>query len=153
MGQQSARIAAALTAKVQRAAQALVLQIDRELRMSTPVDTGHARRNWVPSVGEPSTGEVADESAHAAGIAAVMAYKLGSGALWVSNGVPYIRALNYGHSQQAPAGFVEAAIDRAMSAVRAKHGEIAELQQQFRSEMGAQAADNIAAAYSPFGDD
>lgn len=149
MGQQSARIAASLTAKVTKASQALALQIDRELRLATPVDTGHARRNWVPSVGAPHSGEVADIRAHEDGVMAVLTYKLGDGALWVANGVPYIRALNYGHSQQAPAGFVEAAIDRAMTAIRARFGEIADLQRQFRDELGGEAASNLADAYRP----
>jgi hypothetical protein len=32
--------------------------------------------------------------------------------IWILNGLPYIERLNEGHSQQAPAGFVETAIYR-----------------------------------------
>jgi len=153
MGQQSARIGAALRSTAQRVCIALALEIDRELRLATPVDTGHARRNWVPSVGQPHQGAVQDDSAHAQGIAAVLAYELASGALWVANAVPYIRALNYGHSQQAPAGFVERAIDLAMATVSRKFGHLTEMRTAFRQEVGGMAAENIASAYSPFSGD
>jgi hypothetical protein len=132
----------------------LALEIDKELRKATPVDTGHARRNWVPSVGEPHEGVVTSEAAHAAGVAAVVAYELASGSLWVSNSVPYIRRLNYGHSQQAPAGFVERAIALALRAVetRTKDKGISAMREQYESELGGAAAENLASAYSPFGD-
>jgi hypothetical protein len=129
----------------------LALEIDKELRRSTPVDTGHARRNWVPSVGTPNTSIAADDTASAAGVAAVLAYKLESGSLWVANVVPYIRSLNYGHSQQAPAGFVERAIDMAMAAVERKGGDVTTMRKQFQDEVGGSAAGNVAGAYSPFG--
>lgn len=137
----------------------LALEIDRELRKATPVDTGHARRNWIPSVGEPNATEADSNAAHAQGVADVMRYELGRGALWVANVVPYIRALNYGHSKQAPAGFVERAIALAMQTVRQKLGdtaagmEIAAMQQQFEDEQGSIGAENLAGAYSPFGGD
>jgi hypothetical protein len=129
----------------------LALEIDKELRRATPVDTGHARRNWVPSVGTPNTSIAADDTASAAGVAAVLAYKLESGSLWVANVVPYIRSLNYGHSQQSPAGFVERAIDMAMAAVERKGGDVTTMRKQFQDEVGGNAAGNVAGAYSPFG--
>jgi hypothetical protein len=36
------------------------------------------------------------------------------GEVHVSNAVPYVQSLNDGHSQQAPAGFVQAAIAKAV---------------------------------------
>jgi hypothetical protein len=110
-----------IRALVSRACKELVLEIVKELIKSTPVDTGHARANWVPSIGEPFASEVGDASAQQAGITTVLTFKLGDGVLYVSSNVPYITALNYGHSQQAPAMFVEAAVDRAFAKVNARY--------------------------------
>ncbi len=146
MASQASRIGDSLRKHVATAAKSLALEIDRQLRLATPVDTGHARRNWIPSVGEPNATIAGDEGAHSQGISAVLSYELGKGALWVANVVPYIRRLNYGHSQQAPAGFVERAIDIALQTVKAT-----DMHAQFRSEMGGDAAGNLASAFSPFG--
>ena len=120
MSSQAQRIGDSLRSAVAQAIRMLALELDAELRRATPVDTGHARRNWVPSIGQPNTTEAKDGSARAAGIQAVLAYELANGALWVANVVPYIRSLNYGSSQQQPAGFVERAIAVAIQKVEAK---------------------------------
>ena len=89
----------------------------------TPVKTGWARANWIPSVGEPqpdAVGEAGDAASagasQQAGIAAV-ASNAGDEPNFVTNNVPYIQQLNDGSSRQAPSGFVEAAIDRAVQAI------------------------------------
>lgn len=101
MGAQSKRIADRLRAELANVVKALVLEIDANLREATPVDTGHARANWVPSIGTPHTGEDSG-AAHEAGIARILGYVLEDGPVFESNHVPYINALNYGHSKQAP---------------------------------------------------
>lgn len=58
------------------------------LRRATPVDTGRASRGW----------QARD-------------YK-GGNQVVIENPVPYIEPLNQGHSRQAPAGFVEATIQK-----------------------------------------
>jgi len=102
---------------------ALLLEIDANLRRSpdqggTPVATGHARANWVPSLGTPHTGEVADDGAHDAGIETALAFVLGQGPLYESNSAPYINALNYGHSKQAPSMFIERCVDEALQTMQ-----------------------------------
>jgi hypothetical protein len=154
MGQQSARIGDSLRSAVSGVVKMLALEIDRELRRATPIDTGNARRNWISSVGQPNTEEAKDDSARAAGLQAVLAYELASGALWVANVVPYILRLNYGSSQQAPAGFVERAVDLAMQKVQGKVAgkiDISSLHSEFRAAVGGEMAGNIAEAYSPHG--
>jgi hypothetical protein len=159
MGAQAARISERLQKEIAHACKMLVLELVRELKRATPVDTGNARWNWIPSVGVRSTQEADGPDLASLGLERVLAYTLSSGALWVSNVVPYIEALNYGHSAQAPAGFVEAAIDRAISTVRQKLSrrgsfiDLAPLQAQIRDELGGQTAGNLASAYSPFGGD
>lgn len=83
----------------------------------TPVDTGWARANWIVNIGSALILPVGSpEAVPAAGITAgvVASYKLFQGPVYISNNVPYISRLNRGHSQQAPAGFVQAAIRKAV---------------------------------------
>lgn len=156
MGAQAARIGEQLRKEIAHVCKMLVLEIDRELRRTTPVDTGHARRNWIPSVGARNAVETQDNALRSAGLQQVLAYSLSSGTLWVANVVPYVEYLNYGSSQQAPAGFVEAALDRAITTVRTKLSvkgsfiDLAPLQAELRDQLGGQTAGNVAEAYSPF---
>lgn len=92
----------------------------------TPVDTGWARANWIPSVGTPvnapagtradaEAGKI-DTNAVPQGVSQVLSYssiKLGN--IYISNNVPYIELLNAGTSQQAPPMFVEMAIEKAIT--------------------------------------
>lgn len=89
----------------------------------TPVDTGWARSNWVPNVGSPAGLAGTREAAEAGilpgdqqvGLATVAAtYKASQGAVHITNNVPYILRLNEGSSRQAPRGFVQAAIAKAV---------------------------------------
>jgi hypothetical protein len=92
----------------------------------TPRKTGWARANWIPAIGtpanvnvdvkDPQPGQVQGRSGEReAGVLLVASsYKLSRGPIFITNNVPYIRRLNDGHSQQAPAGFVQAAILRAV---------------------------------------
>lgn len=92
----------------------------------TPVDTGWARANWLASVTQPITEPAGDpenvsaaESEKEAGLGKVLAYRLSAGSVFISNNVPYITRLNDGYSQQAPAGFVQRAIQEAVTNIRA----------------------------------
>lgn len=156
MGAQSDRIGANLVKGIEAACKAAALEIDRELRRTTPIDTGNARRNWIPSVGAPHEGAGGD-AGHAAGVAQVVGYKLTQGPLWVSNATPYINRLNYGSSKQAPAGFVERAVDVAFQRVQQKFAaqniDVSSLRTDFQRIAGAEGANNLASAYSPFGGD
>ncbi len=137
----------------------ITLGINRRLRRNpsrggTPVDTGHARANWVPSVGAPFAVEVPGISSteHDAGVAAVLGYKLGDGPTWITNNVPYILALNDGWSSQQPAGFIERAIDETLAEARERFGDI-NVTAGTVGQLGGEIAGNLAGAYSPFGGD
>lgn len=128
---------------------ALALNVNANLRsnppLGTPVDTGWASANWVPSVGEPynDPSEVKDPTPAqvaaraelaAAGVNELLSWRNGEGPLFSSNNVPYIGALNRGHSAQSPPGFVQAAMEKAI--------------RQTYSRAGSKAArDNRAAAF------
>lgn len=153
MGVQSDAIAAALTSRVEQAVRMLVLEIDANLRASpdaggTPVDTGHARSNWVASVGGPWLEEIAGVAGETAdaNLAAMLAYRLIQGPAYLSNNVPYINVLDV---LIAP-GFVEVAIARALATTE-QHMSMDLGSGQYASSIGGGAADNLASAYSPFG--
>lgn len=110
---------------------ALALNVNANLRDSppigTPIDTGWASANWVPSVGvefdDPTAGEVDEPTPQQVmsraqvaqnGLNEVLSWRLGDGPIFSTNNVPYIGKLNRGHSMQSPAGFVQAAIERAV---------------------------------------
>ena len=101
----------------------LALNVTANLVEETPVDTGWARANWVPTIGSPrgrtagtraaaEDGKI-DLGPQASGQLAVLGYKLGP-SIFISNNVPYIKRLNAGSSRQAPAAFIQSSILRAI---------------------------------------
>lgn len=106
---------------------ALAANIQAELIEDTPRDTSWAANNWVPAVGappprlsQPTSREgrqravAAQRGAQAAATAALLAYHVDRGRVYISNYVPYIGRLNDGSSDQAPSGFVPDAIRRGV---------------------------------------
>ena len=92
----------------------LALSVFSSVVLATPVDTGRARGNWQPSIGDPITSETGNTdkgggTTIAKGNGLFARYEFGK-KIFISNNVPYIQRLNEGHSQQAPAGFVQKAI-------------------------------------------
>ncbi len=87
----------------------------RRVVLATPVDTGRARANWQVDLNATPQGQLeefdkgggAAVSKGAAKIKTAKSY----GTIDMVNNVPYIGRLNEGSSRQAPAGFVEAAVD------------------------------------------
>lgn len=113
-------------AVTERAVKTVTLDVHANLVETTPVDTGWARANWVPRVGQPanepvgspgSSGVSAARAAAQNGITQVLGYVIQKGSVFVTNNVPYIERLNDGHSQQEPAGFVQRAIRKAVDAL------------------------------------
>ena len=102
--------------------------VTAELIRSTPVDTGWARANWVPSIGvafegnqdvtapEPTNVAIA-AGQQQAGIASFTGYRIDLGTVIIANNVPYIQRLNDGSSQQAPPMFVEMSIERGIRSI------------------------------------
>lgn len=117
MASSRAKIRAALDRRIEQAVARIAVNVTHELVAITPVDTGWARANWIPAVGQPARGT--GTSRQAAGLAEVVAFRLEHGKAFVSNNVPYIRRLNAGHSKQAPAAFVEYAVAKGVAESRA----------------------------------
>lgn len=104
---------------VSRIERRLGLGILRRVVLATPVDTGRARGNWQVDLNRIPGGEVVgvDKGGGAtiASESAIIQTAKPFGTIQIANNVPYIGRLNDGYSKQAPAGFIEAAIDAELS--------------------------------------
>ncbi len=94
----------------------IALDLDASVVLDTPVDEGRARGNWYPSINVPSD-DVDDKSLGSAKSLGrisrvVLGAKLGT-TIWLTNNLPYILALENGHSKQAPNGMVDVNVERA----------------------------------------
>lgn len=127
MGAQSDAIVAEMLKGLSDVATEIVLEITANLVEATPVDTGWARANWVPSIGEPPPTDPVgapgqpSTSEQAAGQLAMLDYTPDKGPAFISNNVPYIQVLNDGSSTQAPSGFVERAIEQGLQTIQQRH--------------------------------
>lgn len=114
-----------LEAFTERRVKGIILGIAANITEDMPVDTGHAANNTVPSIGTPygevdGSNESPSRAAQQAGVVSVATgYKLPQIG-YISNNVPYVPKLNDGWSQQAPAGFIQAGILRAIRTEAAK---------------------------------
>ncbi len=105
----------------------ITLDTTANLIEATPVDTGWARANWVPSIGQPALKDLPpkrpDDGQVVVGavteqqgaMAKLIGYTLKMGRVFVTNNVPYILRLNDGTSTKAPPGFVQQAIAKAVT--------------------------------------
>lgn len=120
-----------LDKNMNKAVREVALIADREVVLQTPVDTGRARSNWIVSLGSPSReqqdaytpgqgGSTGADNARAAleQAAAEISRRQPGQDINISNNLPYIGRLNEGYSAQAPAGFVQAAVLRAVNALK-----------------------------------
>ena len=120
---------------VPRAIREVDIAVLQPLISSTPVDSGRARSNWVVSIDQParsvlepyaegaegSTEGANTRAALEAGLEVIAGFSTTEGEIWITNNLPYIQRLNEGWSAQAPAGFVEEAVQiGAQAAVQAR---------------------------------
>lgn len=105
----------ALTRRIATRMIELAANVHAELTAATPVDTGFAQANWQFAVGDPPTGTVGIGSGSGIGIVDPEAIDPATTLVYLGNNARYIRRLNGGHSKQAPAGFVEASIAKAVA--------------------------------------
>lgn len=100
----------------------VVLDMTGELAELTPVDTGLAKNNWfwgrerLDSVETNPDKSGAASSARASAFAATIQ---GGGVFYITNNLPYIIPLEYGHSKQAPAGMARITVARWQELVNA----------------------------------
>ena len=128
------KIATDVEVNADKTARKTVLAVDQAVVLSTPVDKGRARSNWVAELDVPFEGElepyVAGEAlglgeagnasaalAQAAAVASAYNGNINS-EVHITNNLPYIQVLNDGSSDQAPANFVEEAVIEGTRAVK-----------------------------------
>lgn len=116
---------------VNRIVRQCALAVDQALVLGTPVDTGRARSNWIVSVGQPvltdrppyapgsllGLNETANARAAIDHAKSVILQRQPEQTIYITNNVPYIEKLNRGYSAQAPAMFVERAVEAGITAV------------------------------------
>ena len=97
----------------------IVISLHDKIVERTPVDTGRARASWGVEELEPDDFEEgpdyfdptgADRDAKQKAEAAVKRDFDPYTIFWIFNNLPYILALEYGHSTQAPTGMVQIAL-------------------------------------------
>lgn len=95
---------------------AVALQLfDRVIRR-TPVDTGRARANWNAAIDNPDMSTTDGTSPPQPSPTVYMA-GLGD-TLYLTNNLPYISALEYGYSKQAPQGMVRVTASELQQVLR-----------------------------------
>ncbi len=100
---------------------------------ATPADTGRAKSNWIAQLDVPasaqgeafapgvggSTGEINGQAAINQALEVIQRYRADQNhSINITNNLPYINALNDGHSKQAPAEFVRTAVLSGLETVR-----------------------------------
>lgn len=128
MVKQSTAISNALEVFVTRLSIQVTTRVANELFRTTPLKTGFARENWIPSksvpfsenlvglVGTP-TSVAKSASDRARGLSSIKTYRLRDGPLYITNNVDYISTLNGGSSTQAPPSFVQKSIARELASL------------------------------------
>lgn len=114
-----------------RVARRAALTVLQTVVVATPVDTGRARSNWNTELNRPnlstrepyapgdsgSTGAANARRSIEEGTRVITDRATGQD-IWITNNLPYIGELNNGHSAQAPAGFIERAVQAGRATVR-----------------------------------
>lgn len=132
------KYASAVGADVSAYEREIALAVIADVSKRTPVDVGTARSNWMLSLGSLATGirsafspyvsrwrkpygpggSIA-ETRNQAGVvwaaANLLKGRTEDQSIYITNNSPYIEVLNQGHSERAPAGFIQAGIQSGMS--------------------------------------
>lgn len=126
-------IALQVEGNVEKAVRDCAAAVAKSVIEATPADTGKAKSNWqagldVPASGEReahalgkggSTAEANSSAAIDAALEVINRYKSDSNqSINITNNLPYISALNDGHSKQAPEDFVRIAVLSGLASVR-----------------------------------
>jgi hypothetical protein len=91
----------------------LALALVGKITLKTPKDTGRAQANWYLSEGAPrieTTQATIPQVYSPADIT-------GESIIYITNSLPYIIPLEYGHSKQAPMGMVRISIAEMMASI------------------------------------
>jgi len=96
-------------------ARKVTIDFTRDLVVSTPVDTGHARSNWFFRNDRSGGIDTASDKSGSPSNRRCAAFTSGlraGGVFFITNNLPYILELEYGSSKQAPGGMARVAVAR-----------------------------------------
>ena len=101
------KLAEKAKASLHTVARKATADVFRAVVLRSPVDTGRFRANWNVNYGAPlyATTDSTDKSRGVAEANKGLTLPVG-GVVYLSNGLPYARRLEYGYSKQAPGGMV-----------------------------------------------
>lgn len=104
------------------------LAADSAIVLSTPVDTGAARANWIVSFAAPTDrvifvdGKLSKSEASTISLAeakkVINTWKIGKGSIFIANSLPYINRLDNGSSAQARTGMTTFGVNAAQAVLR-----------------------------------
>ncbi len=103
---------------IDKATKATLMRVTSQAITATPVLNGTAKGNWLAAYGTPKTQydlDIRDKSGAMAkgAVDAEIAILGGNNTVfYFTNSLPYIRRLEYGHSEQAPSGMLRNAVDQ-----------------------------------------
>jgi len=108
--------------KILAATQKLALEGLRRLVNKTPVDTGRAKGNWQTTIGSVATGtndttDPGGQKTISQGADTITGAPIFR-PIAITNNLPYIVALEHGHSQQAPHGMLAITVSELESQFR-----------------------------------
>ena len=97
--------------KAQEVARQLAINLQNSVILKSPVDTGRFRNNWTCGINAVNTAttEAVDKTgadALSRTKSTLQNFQMGD-TVYLTNSLPYAQRLEYGWSQQAPAGMVE----------------------------------------------
>lgn len=112
---QAAQVLGVETAR--EAAVTLALTLHSKVTARTPVDTGRARANWFIAEGAPRRETTTGTTP------APVPSLTGLSIIYITNSLPYIVPLEFGHSQQAPFGMLRISIAEVLASVNVGGGK------------------------------
>lgn len=113
------RFAKTIGVRLEDAVRKLAIDAYAQVTQRTPVDTGRARASWRLATGAPDT-SVEEEGKGSYPVQRPSLPKTGGAPFtvyFITNNLPYVKALEDGHSQQAPLGMVAVTITSLKNAM------------------------------------
>lgn len=101
----------------------LTLKLKAKVEQRTPVLSGRLRASWAASDGVPSTWVPPEGQSNALGpIEADFSHPFESS--FITSNLPYVMAIEFGHSKQAPQGMVRIALAEMQTELEGSFGEL-----------------------------
>ena len=113
-------VTARIQQRIDRKVRAVTIGVFSSVIKMTPVDTGRAKGNWQCTIGSPANTilEIEDQDGGITTSAMIATVPNPAGSkVYLTNNLPYIQKLEYGHSTKAPNGMVRVSIDRFADAM------------------------------------